>query len=69
MTSKQHYLIPMTRGLGSIRTIHGAFLHSATDREKLHTVLRRRSQFFFYPQGNFRNEAKDSHRSADDVAL
>lgn len=48
MTSKQHYLIPMTRGLGSIRTIHGAFLHSATDREKLHTVLRRRSQFFFF---------------------
>lgn len=50
MTSKQHYLIPMTRGLGSIRTIHGAFLHSATDREKLHTVLRRRSQFLFIPK-------------------
>lgn len=50
MTSKQHYLIPTTRGLGSIRTIHGALLHSATDREKLHIVLRRRSQFLFIPK-------------------
>jgi len=66
-TARQHYLIPMARGLGSIITIHKTFPHLATDREKLHMELQRRPQFFL--QGIFRNKAKDGHRRVDDAVL
>lgn len=41
----EHYLILMTRGLGSIITIHKTFPHLATDREQLHMELQRRPFF------------------------
>lgn len=64
---QQHYLIPMTKGLGSIITIHKTIPHLATDRERLHMELQSRPQFFL--QGNFRDEAEDSHRRVDNAFL